>query len=119
MSYNITSKDYTLVENDASGEFAEFYGVKLLTGKYKNIIVIYGKVSIVEDKENDEARLAFNYAIQDPADFDVEFLQSDEDFNNYLGAILQYVIEDSLANKEAKIGNIESTTDAHTESSSQ
>ncbi len=46
MSYNITKKDYTLVENDASGEFAEFYGVKLLTGKYKNIIVIYGKVSV-------------------------------------------------------------------------
>lgn len=116
MGYNITDKDYALVENDGSSEFAEFYGVKLTTGKYKNVIVIYGKVSVQEDKENDEAKLSFTYAVQDPADFDIEFLQKDEDFNNYLGAILQFFIEDSLNKQEAKIGNIESTTDTHSES---
>ena len=117
MSYNITNYDFKLVENDASDEFAEFYGVKLITGKYKNIIVIYGKVS-VQELDTDEARLSFTYAVQDPADFDLEFLQGDEEFNNYLGAILEFFIQDSLENKEATIGNIESTTDAHTESSS-
>lgn len=119
MVYNITNEDFSLVENDGSGEFAEFYGVKLITGKYKNVIVIYGKVSIKEDKENDEARLSFTYAIQDPADFDLEFLQKDEDFNNYLGAVLQFFIEDSLSKQEAKIGNIKSTTDTHSESSTE
>lgn len=114
--YNITNKDFTLVENDGSGEFAEFYGVKITTGKYKNIIVIYGKVSIHEDEEKDEARLSFTYAIQDPADYDIEFLEQDEDFNNYLGAVLHFFIEDSISNQEAKIGNIKSTTDAHSES---
>ena len=117
MSYNITNDDFKLVENDASDEFAEFYGVKLITGKYKNIIVIYGKVS-VQELDTDEARLSFTYAVQDPADFDLEFVQGDEEFNNYLGAILEFFIQDSLENKEATIGNIESTTDAHTESSS-
>ncbi len=118
MGYNITDKDFKLVENDGDNDFAEFYGVKLTSGKYRNIIVIYGKVS-VQELDTDEARLSFTYAIQDPADFDLEFLQSDEDFNNYLGAVLEYFIQDSLENKEATIGNIKSTTDAHTESSPQ
>jgi len=118
MGYNITNNDFKLVENDGSGEFAEFYGVRLTTGKYKNVIVIYGKVS-VQELDTDEARLSFTYAIQDPADFDLEFLQGDEEFNNYLGAVLEFFIQDSLENKEATIGNIKPTTDAYTESSPQ
>ena len=120
MVYNtITNDDFTLVENDGSSDFAEFYGVKLTTGKYKGIIVIYGKVSVSEIEETGEGKLSFTYAVQDPGDFDLDFLQKDEDFNNYLGDVLTFFIEDSLANKEAKIGNIKSTTDAHTESPAQ
>lgn len=110
--HNITSKDYTLVENEASG-FADFYGVKYLTGKWKNVIVVYGKVTVKEDIKNDEATMSFTYAIQDPADYDIEELQKDEDFNNYIGEVLNYVMLDALENKGAQIGNIESTTDAY------
>ena len=120
MVYNITNKDYTLVENE-SGDLADFYGVKLLTGKFKNVILVYGKVSIKEDKANDTAKLSFTYSIQDPAEHDYEYLQKDEDFNNYLGAVLQFIISDSLENNEAQIGigHNESTTNTHTESPTQ
>lgn len=113
--YNITSKDYTLVENDASG-FADFYGVKYLTGKWKDVIVVYGKVTVKEDVENDEATMSFTYAIQDPADYDIEELQKDRNFNDYIGEVLNYVMIDALENKGAQIGNIEPTTDTHSES---
>ena len=112
---NITSADYILVENDVSG-FGDFYGVKLKTGKWKNVVVVYGKVTVKEDPENSTAKMSFNYAIQDPADYDIEELESNSDFNNHLGDLLNFIILDSLENKEAKIGNIEPTTDTHSES---
>ena len=115
---NITSSDYTLVENEHS-ELSQFYGVKYLTGKWKNVIVVYGKVSVKEDRENDQAKMSFTYSIQDPADFDLEALRKDADFNNYIGEVLQFIIMDGLENKGAQIGNIESTTDAHPESSTK
>ncbi len=112
---NITSADYSLVENDGSS-FADFYGVKLKAGKWKNVVVVYGKVTVKEDKESDTAKMSFNYAIQDPANYDIEELESNPDFNNYLGDLLNFIVLDSLENKEAKIGNIESTTDTHSKS---
>jgi len=114
MEYNITNKDYTLVEND-SGELADFYGIRLKTGKWKNVIFVYGKVSVKEDQTNDTATLSFTYTIQDPVDHDIDKLQSDPDFNNYLGALLQHIISENLENKEAQIGFKTSTTDTHTE----
>jgi len=40
--YNISEKDYSIVENDNSA----FQGVKLKTGTWKNVIVVYGQVGI-------------------------------------------------------------------------
>ena len=64
-------------------------------GKYKDIIVVYGKVGIKEDQETDTARLSFTYNLQDPADFDPQSLEKDEYFKNYLGAILQHIIKEN------------------------
>ena len=89
--YNISDSDFTLVENPES----DFYGVKLLTGKYKDVTVIYGKVSIKEDKELDKS----------------------EEFNNHLGDILTYIISDSLEKKKGQIGHINTNTDTRTQSS--
>jgi hypothetical protein len=121
MEYNISSisdKDYTLVENDA-GELADFYGIRLKTGKWKNVVFVYGKVSVREDKNAGSATLSFNYTIQDPVDYDIEKLEKDPDFNNYLGALLQHIISDNLENKEAQIGHKTPTTDTHTEQLTQ
>lgn len=117
MLYNISNKDYSLVEQ-ASGDLAEFYGVRIKTGKWKDVVVVYGKVGIKEDITEDQATLSFTYNIQDPADLDFDELRKDEPFNNYLGDLLQHIIMDSLDNKEARIGNNESTTNTYTESSS-
>lgn len=109
--HKITDKDYSIVENDNSA----FQGVKLKTGTWKDVIVVYGQVGIKEDESLDMATLSFNYTVQDPADFNVDELNQDESFKNYLGSILQYIITDSLENG-GHIG--ESTTNTHTQSSS-
>ena len=111
----ITNNDYTLVENDASF-YAEFYGVKYTTGKYKNVVVVYGKVNVIEDEVNDTAKLSFTYAIQDPADYDIAELEKDEDFGEHMGNVLTHFIAESLENKEAQIGTIESPIDIDPES---
>ena len=51
----ITTDDYQLVESNN----VEFYGVKLLTGKWKNVVYIYGEVKIKESPELDLATLGF------------------------------------------------------------
>ena len=118
--YNVSEKDYSIVENENS----PLSGVLLKTGTWKDVMVVYGQVGIKEDPNLDMATLSFNYTIQDPGDFSVDELDQDESFKNYLGAILQYIITDSLVyakeNNLSTIGiaNDESTTDSHTESSS-
>ena len=108
----ITTDDYQLVESNN----VEFYGVKLLTGKWKNVVYIYGEVKIKESPELDLATLGFTYNIQEPAGFEEEDLINDIHFRNYIGGVLQNLIEDSLDNG-AVIGHNESDTDTHTQSS--
>lgn len=111
--YNITSNDYSFVENDS----IEFYGVKIKNSLYKNVVVVYGSVSVKESVELDTATLSFNYTIRDPADFDHDMLTKDEDFNDFLGELLTHIIVDSIEHKGAQIGTIDTTTDSYSESS--
>ena len=85
--YNITHKDYTFVES----ETVDFYGVKL-NGEFDGVILVYGKVGIKEDTTLDIATLSFTYTIKDPSDHDHDELCADEYFNNYIGAVLEHII---------------------------
>lgn len=101
---------YTTQEHPDS----DFYAIKFTEeSPYTNVMVIYGTVKILEDQQLDMATLKFTYNIVDPGDFDHDDLREDKDFNNYLGDLLQHII------REGTIGNSESTTDTHTESSTQ
>ena len=119
--FNITENDYSIMENPNSA----FHAVKLKTGTWKGVLVTYGQVGVKESPELDIATLTFNYHVNDPGEFNVDELNEDEAFKNYLGAILQYIITDSLEwgekNNIARIGigNNEPTTDTHTEPSSE
>lgn len=117
MYNSITVDDYKFVENEA----ADFYGVRLTSGPYTDVIIVYGQVSVKEEVDSDGrpyGKLSFNYNIQDLAGFDNNELVKSEDFNNYIGDVLHHIIEDTLASGEAVIGNQDTTTDAHSESPS-
>lgn len=111
----ITSTDYQLVESND----IEFYGVKLLTGKWKDVLYIYGKVSIKESPELDIATLAFTYDIQDAGQFEEAELIGDIDFRNYIGGVLQNIMEESLEIGKVigKIGHNNTNTDTRTKPS--
>tara|TARA_B100000927_G_scaffold288712_1_gene283786 strand:+ start:2460 stop:2828 length:369 start_codon:yes stop_codon:yes gene_type:complete len=122
MVYNITNKDYSFVDNPSS----PVSGVKILAEEYKNVIVLYGAVSVKEDESLGMATLSFNFNIQDPGEHDFDELNEDEEFKNYLGALLQYIITDTLEyNKENNLSSIgigkdeRTVTDSHIKSSSE
>jgi hypothetical protein len=96
MSYNkdISENDYKIVESNSS----DFYGVKLTTGTWENVIVIYGKVSIKESKETGYATLSFTYQVEDPDSFQKDQLEESADFKNHLGDILKHIIMTKEAN---------------------
>jgi hypothetical protein len=64
--------------------------VKLLTGKFKNVVYFYGSVSIAEEGQN--AKLSFDYTIIDSGRYTVESLTDDQDFSRILGDILVTII---------------------------
>ncbi len=119
--YDITGTDYKFVESNE----VEFYGIKLLTGQWKDVIYIYGKVKITEQPELDLATLGFTYNIQESGEFEADDLINDPKFKDYLGAVLQHIMENSLAESEKNkegiigIGSRKSNTNSHTEPSNQ
>lgn len=115
MNSYIDESQYTYVENPNS----DFWGIKFRgDSPYSGVIVVYGTVSVKEDKELDLATLAFSFDIQDAGIYNIDELNESEEFKNYLGHVLQSIISDSVKEKE-KNGYYESTADSHTESSSQ
>jgi hypothetical protein len=105
MSYNsISESDYSFVENPEN----DLYGVKLRSDTWKNVIVVYGKVTIKESVETGYATLSFSYQVQDSASFQPDELEKDEEFKNYLGDILSHIIN---SKEEANENTIDSSID--------
>ena len=96
----ITEKDYKFVEKDS----AETSYV-MLTGEneWDGTVFQYGNLSVKVDEENDEAHLQFSYDIIE-SPLEVDMLNEDEGFKNYIGDVLQHIITDALDKGEYRIG---------------
>jgi hypothetical protein len=99
MLYNVTSDDYSFAEDGES----DVWAIRLKT-KYAGVVYHYGQVQAKIDDDEGNATLAFKYAIIDPADNELEELQSSKDFNNYIGAVLQHIIEDAFDSGNYRLG---------------
>lgn len=101
--YNITHDDYTFAEN----EMSETWAVRLKT-QYKDVLYEYGRVSATVDEIVDngdgEATLSFQYNVIDSGEYEEKDLTESEDFNNYVGAVLQHIITDAFDTGKYKIG---------------
>jgi len=104
MMNEVSELDYKFIESDQE----DWYAVELITGKWKGIKYIYGKVTVKESPELGTATLGFTYNLVDSNGFEEDDLLNDIKFKNYLGGILQHIIEDSLnyseQNNVASIG---------------
>jgi hypothetical protein len=103
---NKEDEDYKLVFREGS----EFYSVKLLKGKYSDVIFTYGKVQIKEPTEDGSLPLSFNWKLEEKPDTLEEILEESAEFQNYIGDILADLIQES-----AKVKNAGKHTDNNTE----
>lgn len=115
--YNVTEDDYTFVERNDQ----EHWVVRLKTGPYTDTFYTYGRVSIeppeggwTEEGDND-GTLRFTYSIIESV-IDEDELIASQDFNNYIGAVLQHLLEDSFAKGDYRIGDDKSGNDDTAES---
>jgi hypothetical protein len=93
-------KDFKFVEKETS----DFYSIEILTGKWKNVIFTYGRVSVVEDAAQQNAVLKFDYKIEELGKFKEDELNTSTKFRNHIGDILVNI----LSNSESNIGQINS-----------
>jgi hypothetical protein len=69
---------------------SELTGFKIEEGQYQGVIYTYGKVSPIEDKENDKLRLKFEYNVyENPNKCNTD----SHDFINVIGDILAIEVE--------------------------
>jgi len=101
----ITDKSYSFIESaDLEGSPVATYSVKINDKKYKDVTVTYGKISLTVQDDKETAKLSFKYQIDNPADFDRQKLESDQNFNNYIGDILSHIIQSAFDSGNYTLG---------------
>lgn len=90
--------DYTFLIPENIGEEVN---IQLTSGKYSGVAYNFGKVSIDEDKENNQAFLNFEYNIIDSNEF--ESLENDLEFKDHIGSILTSIV----LNRVGEFGDLE------------
>jgi len=79
----------------------DFYGLRILEGKYKDVIFVVGKVSFVENEERTECVLKYDFKIDTaPEQYSIEVLNESEDFKNTIGDILTDIFEETIDDAE-------------------
>ena len=103
--YNVTINDYKFVERAED----DFYTVELTTGEWAGTKYQYGKVSAkieeINDDEDGIARLNFMWTLIDGDDS----LLENPSFKDYIGKVLQNILEDAFDSGNYKIGNDDDT----------
>ena len=79
--------DYNFLIPENIGEEVN---IQLTSGKFSGVIYNFGKVSIDEDKENDQAFLNFEYNIIDSNG--LESLENNLEFKNHIGSVLTSIV---------------------------
>lgn len=116
---NITENDYERIEYLQETHNIDHDSFRLLTGKWAGVIVTYGEIALQKPMSGDEAKLKFNYMVNEHNGFDHDELSKDPDFNNYLGDMLSHIIETALDDNEFLIGDKDAAANDNTEESNQ
>ena len=99
--YNITEDDYKFIERPED----TMYTIELTSGVWSGTKYQYGKVSAKLDEINEEedgiATLSFMWSMIEGD----EDLTESPDFQDYIGAILQHILQDAFDTGNYKIGN--------------
>ena len=81
------------------------WGVRIVDGKYKDVIIGYGAVSAQEVPEHDHAKLNFEMGVLEPKE-ESAALEGDDEFKMLTGQILRDIIMSSFdGEQDYRIGD--------------
>ena len=77
-------------------EGEQFYALRITEGEYENVIFTIGKVGFVENEEQTECTLKYDFKIDKvPESYNIKELNDNIDFKNTVGDILVSLLEES------------------------
>lgn len=103
--YNIDQDDFKLVERPED----DFYTVQLLAGPYVGTKYQYGSVTAEVNEDTETATLAFKWTLIEGN----EDLDSSAEFQNYIGEVLSYILEDAFDSGKYNMGSNDDTNDTN------
>jgi hypothetical protein len=92
--------DYAFVDADDKGDITP---IKILRGKYEDIVYHYGVVKVVEGE--DPPRIQFDYSIEEFGEHDLDDLKKDQKFVTLLGDILVSIFDNNVLKKEKELSD--------------
>jgi len=99
--YNkITEYDYERLSYIPDSSHDSF---KILTGKYSGTIITFGEVAVTENMDGSDAKLQFQYQIEETP-LDANEIQNTPELNNHLGDILSHILQRAIEDDNFKIG---------------
>ncbi len=87
--------DFKLIFKESS----DFYSIKLLKGKYKDVIYTYGKVGVGKETGSGKLPLKFVWKLEEKPKNITEDLNKSKEFTTYIGDVLaDLIIESKILN---------------------
>jgi hypothetical protein len=77
----------------------EFTGIRIVSGKYRNVIYQYDKIALKEE-QLDMPILSFHYTIHESGKHSQEYLRNDAKFHNLIGDIAVSLLTSNVVEKE-------------------
>tara|TARA_R110002153_G_scaffold89582_3_gene219215 strand:+ start:3197 stop:3520 length:324 start_codon:yes stop_codon:yes gene_type:complete len=87
------SRGPNVVTVEKEGE--QFYALRITEGEYENVIFTIGKVQVVENEDEIEATLKYDFKIDKvPDSYNIEELNNNINFKDMVGDILVDIFEE-------------------------
>ena len=104
----MTDKDYIFVEKNPD----ETSYVKITAqNEWNGTVFQYGNLSVKVNEDTDEAHLSFSYTVIE-SPLQIDMLNEDVGFKNYIGELLQHIITDALETGEYRLGPEDTDNDS-------
>ena len=97
MKVKISKETFSFVEKNTQ----ELYAIRIKKGRFKGVIFTFGKVSLNEDKEQDQCSVDFQYFVNEGnLRYPIKSLENNLKFKTFLSKILIYILEEEYGTDE-------------------
>jgi len=120
----ITENDYTILDPDFVADSSQALSeirIDRTSSRWKGIKFKVTRLSARVLDGDEMAELSYDFTVTkyDPRMYTAEQLESNDEFQTYVGDIIMHIIENAFENGDYRIGGDDDTDDDSTQSSSQ